>query len=55
MSNELTTTITQDDIGLQNDDYELLACINLDSNRFCDFYGVNIDTFIDLAFSESEH
>lgn len=49
-----TTTDFKDALGPQNDEYynELLACTNQESSRFCDFYGVNIYTFIDLAFYE---
>lgn len=45
----------QDNPNELSDQRLLLSCLNLEVSRFCNFYGVNIYTFMDLAYYESGH
>lgn len=47
-------TLNIDDVVIPDRDLiQLLMCTNNESLRFCDYYDVNIWTFVDLTFYES--
>jgi hypothetical protein len=55
MEAHVLDSMFDDKLMTQEESMKLLSCVNLDVNRFCNYLGVNIYVFVDMAYTDLEH